>query len=185
MVHRFCYRITALPVSQGGRTLLSPCLSIPKMVHVPLDKRISSVYTVYSEYIQYERGDFLKLVIRNTAGVPIYEQIKEQVKAAVYAGELVEGEALPSIRQLARDLKISVITTSRAYADLEQEGFLTSVPGKGFFVLPQNTQLLREQALREMETQFAAGIAAGLQAGLSQEELQEAFLLLLKEESYG
>lgn len=126
----------------------------------------------------------MKLVIRNTAGVPIYEQIKEQVKAAIYAGELLEGEALPSIRQLARDLKISVITTSRAYADLEQEGFLTSVPGKGFFVLPQDTQLLREQALREMEAQLTAGIAAGLQAGLTREELLEAFLLLVKEDNY-
>lgn len=126
----------------------------------------------------------MKLVIRNTAGVPIYEQIKEQVKASIYAGELLEGEALPSIRQLARDLKISVITTSRAYADLEQEGFLTSVPGKGFFVLPQDTQLLREQALREMETQLSAGIGAGLQAGLSREEVQEVFSLLLKEDSY-
>lgn len=159
-------------------------LALPKIFHTPLDKYVLSVYTVHSDYIQYERGDFLKLVIRNTAGVPIYEQIKEQVKAAMYAGELLEGEALPSIRQLARDLKISVITTSRAYADLEQEGFLVSVPGKGFFVLPQNTQLLREQALREMETQLAAGIAAGFQAGLSGDELQEAFSLLLKEDSY-
>lgn len=126
----------------------------------------------------------MKLVIRNTAGVPIYEQIKEQVKSAIYAGELLEGETLPSIRQLARDLKISVITTSRAYADLEQEGFLTSVPGKGFFVLPQNTQLLREQALREMETQLSAGIASGLSAGLSRLEIQEAFSLLVKEDGY-
>ena len=71
----------------------------------------------------------MKIVIRNTAGQPIYEQIKEQVKAAVYTGELAEGDMLPSIRQLARDLKISVITTTRAYSDLEQEGFIASVQG--------------------------------------------------------
>ncbi|MDF2839017.1 MAG: putative transcriptional regulator, partial [Evtepia sp.] len=85
----------------------------------------------------------MKIVIRNTAGSPIYEQIKEQIKAAIYQGDLKEGETLPSIRQLARDLKISVITTTRAYNDLELEGFLASVPGKGFFVLPQNSQLIR------------------------------------------
>lgn len=126
----------------------------------------------------------MKLLIRNTAGIPIYEQIKEQVKAAIYAGELCEGEALPSIRQLARDLKISVITTSRAYADLEQEGFLASVAGKGFFVLPQNSQLVREQALREMEEHLTAAIAASARAALSPEELIAALALLLKEDRY-
>lgn len=127
----------------------------------------------------------MKLIIRNTSGVPIYEQIKEQIKAEIYAGELLEGDALPSIRQLARDLKISVITTSRAYSDLEQEGFLASVPGKGFFVLPQDTQLVREQALREMEEQLSAGIAAGFSAGLTREELTATFALLVKEDNNG
>ncbi len=92
----------------------------------------------------------MKIVILNTAKIPIYEQIKEQIKAAIYSGELVEGEVLPSIRQLARDLKISVITTTRAYNDLEQEGFIVSVPGKGCFVMPKNSELIREQSLREM-----------------------------------
>lgn len=124
----------------------------------------------------------MKLIIRNTAGIPIYEQIKEQVKAAIYSGDLREGEALPSIRQLARDLKISVITTSRAYGDLEQEGFLTSVQGKGFFVMPQDLQLVREQAIREMEEHLSAAMLAARQAQISEEELCAAFALLLKED---
>jgi GntR family transcriptional regulator len=124
----------------------------------------------------------LKIVIRNTAGSPIYEQIKEQVKAAIYQGGLKEGETLPSIRQLARDLKISVITTTRAYNDLEQEGFLASVPGKGFFVLPQNSQLIREQSLREIESHFMAALAAAKQAGISKGEFAGMLEIILKEE---
>lgn len=124
----------------------------------------------------------MKIVIRNTAGSPIYEQIKEQIKAAIYLGDLKEGETLPSIRQLARDLKISVITTTRAYNDLEQEGFLASVPGKGFFVLPQNSQLIREQSLREIESHFTAALSAAKQAGVSKEEFVGIFETILKEE---
>lgn len=126
----------------------------------------------------------MKLIIRNTTGVPIYEQIKEQIRAAIYNQEVKEGEALPSIRSLARDLKISVITTGRAYGDLEQEGLLTSVPGKGFFVLPQNQELLREQALREMEEHLTNAIQSARQAGITKEELTDTMEYLLKEEQY-
>lgn len=124
----------------------------------------------------------MRIIIRNSAGVPIYEQIREQIKAEILSGALQEGEALPSIRQLARDLKISVITTSRAYADLEQEGFLVGMQGKGFFVMPQNLQLVREQALCEMEAQLLKAIASARRAGLSQEEVSATVSLLLKEE---
>lgn len=124
----------------------------------------------------------MKIIIRNTSGNPIYEQIKEQIKAAIYLGDLKEGETLPSIRQLARDLKISVITTTRAYNDLEQEGFLASVPGKGFFVLPKNSQLIREQSLREIEAHFVAAIATAKQAGVSKEEFISMLETILKEE---
>lgn len=113
----------------------------------------------------------MKIIIKNSAGIPIYEQIKEQIKSAIIAGELKEEEALPSIRQLARDLKISVITTTRAYNDLESEGFVASVQGKGFFVLPQNSELHRENALRDIETGFSTAIDAARRIGVTGEEL--------------
>ena len=93
----------------------------------------------------------MKIVISNHSGTPIYEQIKDQIKEAILAGELKPDAMLPSIRQLARDLKISVITTTRAYNDLEEEGFIVSVQGKGSFVLPQSKEMVRENALRKVE----------------------------------
>ena len=93
----------------------------------------------------------MRVVISNSAGVPLYEQIKEQVKAAILSGALAEGELLPSVRALARDLRISVITVTRTYGDLAREGFITNVPGKGSYVLPTNSELVREQLLREVE----------------------------------
>jgi len=126
----------------------------------------------------------LKIVILNTAGVPIYEQIKEQIKAAIYSDELKEDEALPSIRQLAKDLKISVITTTRAYNDLEQEGFIANVQGKGCFVKPKNNELIREQALRGVENGFMTAIAAAKKAKLSKSELYNIFEVIVGEEMY-
>ena len=126
----------------------------------------------------------MTIIIRNTAGEPIYEQIKAQVKAAIYSDELTEGEALPSIRQLARDLKISVITTTRAYNDLEQEGFVASVPGKGFYVLPQNMLLAREQAVRAVEEQFTQAITLAKQVGMARGEFDEILETIAKEYDY-
>ena len=127
----------------------------------------------------------MKIVIRNTAGQPIYEQIKEQVKAAVYTGELAEGDMLPSIRQLARDLKISVITTTRAYSDLEQEGFIASVQGKGCFVRPKDDALLREQLLREAEAGLSMAVKAAKNAGMARDELVDVLDWIWKEETDG
>jgi len=89
----------------------------------------------------------MKIILSNRSGIPIYEQIKSQIKEAIFSGELQEDDLLPSIRQLAKNLKISVITTTRAYNDLEEEGFVVSVQGKGFYVLPQNKEMMRENAL--------------------------------------
>jgi GntR family transcriptional regulator len=113
----------------------------------------------------------MKVIVSNRSGVPIYEQIKEQIKAAIFSGELKEDDLLPSIRQLARDLKISVITTTRAYADLEQEGFVVNVQGKGCFVLPRNTELARENALHRMEDGLQAAINAAKNDNISKDEL--------------
>ena len=93
----------------------------------------------------------MELIIRNNSGQPIYDQISGQIKAQILSGALSPGDALPSIRGLAKDLKISVITTKRAYEELEREGFLTTVPGKGCFVAPQNPELVREDTLRRAE----------------------------------
>ncbi len=105
----------------------------------------------------------MRVVLSNTSGVPLYEQVKQQVRTAILAGELAEGEALPSVRALARDLQISVITTTRAYADLAAEGFIANVPGKGAFVLGVDSDLVREQLLRQVED----GLTAALEAARS------------------
>ena len=124
----------------------------------------------------------MKILISNTAGVPIYEQIKEQIKEAVLREELKPGELLPSIRQLAKDLRISVITTTRAYSDLEQEGFVINVQGKGCYVQEQNSELLREQKLRQIEDHLLAAIKAARLAQMKESELLDVFHILLKEE---
>jgi GntR family transcriptional regulator len=126
----------------------------------------------------------LKIIITNTSGIPIYEQIKEQIKATILSDEICEGEMLPSIRQLAKDLKISVITTTRAYTDLEQEGYIINVQGKGCYVAPKDSDLIREQLLRKIEDGFNAAINAARIAKLPREELQKLFEFTLKENQY-
>ena len=120
----------------------------------------------------------MKIIVSNRSGVPIYEQIKEQIKEAIFSGELKEDYLLPSIRQLARDLKISVITTTRAYSDLEQEGFIVQMQGRGCYVLPRNTELARENALHKMEDGLVSAIAAAKAEGISKEEIIERLHLL-------
>ena len=99
----------------------------------------------------------MDIIISNSAGVPIYEQITQQMKGLILRGELKEGEALPSMRLLAKELRISVITTKRAYEELEREGFLTTVPGKGCFVAPRDLELVREDCLRRVEEPLPGG----------------------------
>ncbi len=113
----------------------------------------------------------MKIIIKNRSEQPIYEQIEEQIKAQILDGSLDEEEQLPSIRQLAKDLKISVITTTRVYNDLAEEGFIVSVAGKGYFVAPRNNELLKERMLFEMEEGFEKAVTNGRNAGLSDEEI--------------
>ena len=113
----------------------------------------------------------LSVVLSNTAGVPIYEQIAQQVRDAILTGQGEADEMLPSIRALARDLRVSVITTTRAYSDLVAEGFLANVPGKGYFVLPRDSELVREQVLREVEEHLDRAVERARLAQLSDEEL--------------
>lgn len=97
------------------------------------------------------RGDVLNIFIDNKNGAPIYDQIYNQIKSSIINGELKENDPLPSIRNLAKDLRISVITTKRAYDELEREGFIYTLPAKGCFVAPKNTELLREENLKRIE----------------------------------
>lgn len=126
----------------------------------------------------------MKVIISNRSGSPIYEQIKEQIKEAIYSNEIQEGQMLPSIRQLAKDLKISVITTTRAYNDLEQEGLIHSVHGKGFFVEPKNHQLIREKALCEIEGSFTTAIVAAKMALIPKDELYHILNMIAEGEEY-
>ncbi|MBO9568534.1 MAG: GntR family transcriptional regulator [Cellulomonas iranensis] len=121
----------------------------------------------------------MRIVVSNNADVPLYEQVAQQVKAAILRGELEDGAALPSVRGLARDLRISVITTTRAYAELAAEGFITNVPGKGAFVLPVDSDLVREQLLRRVEDGLVAAIDAARLARLGRDDLVEMLDALL------
>lgn len=126
----------------------------------------------------------MKLLISNRSGIPIYEQIKTQIKEAIFSGELKEDEALPSIRQLAKDLKISVITTTRAYNDLAEEGYVALVQGKGCYVLPQNPELAKENGLRKIEQSLEDAIRQSREIGISKKEILEIFNLLYKESEH-
>lgn len=124
----------------------------------------------------------MELIIRNTDNQPIYEQICQQIKAQIIAGQLTPGEPLPSIRGLAKDLKISVITTKRAYDELEAQGFVHTVAGKGTFVAEKDLALVREQRLRDIEDHLSAAAALARACGLGPGELTEMLNILLKEE---
>ena len=123
----------------------------------------------------------MNLIISNSSGKPIYEQITDQIKSSILSGELQEGQALPSMRALARDLRISVITTKRAYDELEREGFVYTVPGKGCFVAAKNVELLREEHLKKIEALMGEILSLGAACNLSKAELAEMFRLMMEE----
>ena len=120
--------------------------------------------------------------ISNSSGVPIYEQIKDGIKSAILSGDLVEGEALPSMRILAKELRISVITTKRAYEELEGEGFIVSLVGKGSFVAEKNREFIREENLRRMETLLQQAVELGRMSGLEADEVKALVDLLYRGE---
>ena len=124
----------------------------------------------------------MNVIVSNASDKPIYEQIYTQIKGAILRGECREGEALPSIRALAKELRISVITTKRAFDDLERDGFIYSVQGKGSFVAAKNREIVREQYLRQIEEKFAEAAELAGQAGISKKQLSEMFSLAIGEE---
>ena len=125
----------------------------------------------------------MKLIISNGLDVPIYEQIKQQIKAAILSGDLQEGQACPSLRTVAKELRISVLTVSRAYAELEEEGFVKNVQGRGCFVLKRGPELLREQLVCQVEEALLEAIKVARMADLSPEELHHRLDVLLEMKS--
>lgn len=125
----------------------------------------------------------MNIIITNNSGQPIYDQIASQIKALIISGGLKEGEMLPSMRLLAKELRISVITTKRAYEELEREGFIISQTGKGSFVASKNMELLREVQLQNIEQHLAQAVETARMSDISLEELQELLALLYGGES--
>ncbi len=123
----------------------------------------------------------MTIIISNSNPAPIYEQLYTQIKNLIISGKLIEGESLPSIRNLAKDLKISVITTKKAYEKLENDGYINTVHGKGSFVSPQNTEILKETKLKEIEDYMQKIIDISPAVNLSNDELIEIFKTFVKE----
>ena len=123
----------------------------------------------------------MNIFIDNKSGLPIYDQIYNQIKSHIISGALSEDQLLPSIRNLAKDLGISVITTRRAYDELEREGFIYTVAGKGCFVAAKNTELLREENLRQIEIHLQAIRDLAAACGLSREDIIEMFSVIEEE----
>ena len=122
------------------------------------------------------------IIISNSSGKPIYDQIYTEIKSKIISGELKEGEPLPSMRLLAKELRISVITTKRAYEELERDGFITSITGKGSFVLGKNTEFIREENLKKIEEHMQSIIELSKGCNLSLQDLIEMFSIIYEED---
>ena len=122
----------------------------------------------------------MNIFIDNKSGAPIYDQIYSQIKSQIISGALREDEALPSIRNLAKDLRISVVTTKRAYDELEREGFIYTLPAKGCFVAPKNVELLREENLKKIEDYMQKIMELAVSCNLGKEDILEMFHLLFE-----
>lgn len=125
----------------------------------------------------------MQIIISNSSKEPIYEQITAQIKKQILTGDLQEGQALPSMRQLAKDLQISVITTKRAYEELEKNGYIYSIVGKGSFVSEQNTEMVKERKMRVIEEKLLEAIENSRDMGISLAELKEMLTLLYSEDA--
>ena len=124
----------------------------------------------------------MHILIDNKSGAPIYDQIYSQIKQQIIAGTLSEHQMLPSIRGLAKDLRISFVTTKRAYEELEKDGFLYTIPGKGCFVAPKNLELLREENLKKIENHMEAILVLAQSCNLTRDELLSMFQFILEDQ---
>ena len=123
----------------------------------------------------------MHIIINNSSMIPLYEQIMDQIKAAIVSGELVENTALPSVRVLSRELKISALTVKKAYDFLEEEGFTITVHGKGNYVAATNQELLKEEHRKELEANLEQAVEKGRRSGISDEEIRELFEIIMEE----
>ena len=123
----------------------------------------------------------MNIIISNSSNKPIYEQIKEQIKNKIVSNELKTGEQIPSIRNLAKDLRISVITTKNAYEELEREGYVETIPGKGVYVANKNTELIREEQLQKIEDLMDTAVSIAKISNISKEEIQSILDILYEE----
>ena len=124
---------------------------------------------------------YMNIIITNSAGTPIYEQIATQIKGMIISGKLKEGDSLPSMRNLAQDLRVSVITTKRAYEILETEGLIESFTGRGSFVAAHNPELMKEQNLRDIESHLIKAAEIAKRSGITIEEVTEMLSLVFEE----
>jgi GntR family transcriptional regulator len=124
----------------------------------------------------------MDIIISNSSDKPIYEQITIQIKQMIISGELQAGDLLPSMRALAKELRISVITTKRAYEDLERDGFIYTVVGKGSYVAKKNMDFVREEQFRLVEEHISKAVAEAKAGGIKLDELQEIMKLIYEEE---
>ena len=125
----------------------------------------------------------MDIIISNSVDTPLYEQVKEQIKNKIVANELKAGEILPSIRSLAKDLRISVITTKNAYDELEKEGYVETIPGKGTYVANKNTELIKEEQLQKVEGLIDTAVSIAKISGISKDEIKEMLDILYGEEN--
>lgn len=123
----------------------------------------------------------MDIIISNSSGRPIYEQITSQIKGLIMNGTLKPGDPLPSMRLLAKELRISVITTKRAYEDLERDGFITTIVGKGSFVQEADQEFVREERLKAVEGYLQAAVDAARQCGMEEQEVMEILKMLFEE----
>ena len=125
----------------------------------------------------------MDIIISNSVDTPLYEQVKEQIKNKIVANELKAGEILPSIRSLAKDLRISVITTKNAYDELEKEGYVETIPGKGTYVANKNTELIKEEQLQKVEGLIDTAVSIAKISGITKDEIKEMLDILYGEEN--
>ena len=153
--------------------------------HFPIDSRICPLYTVLVIAIQFVAdmgGENLEIVVSNKASQPLYEQIASQIKAAIISGELKAGDAIPSVRSLAKSLHISILTVQKAYATLQEDGFIETTAGKGCYVSAQNQDFYLEEQQKKIEERFAEAIEIARSSGISLNKLTELLALMYQED---
>ena len=124
----------------------------------------------------------MDIIISNSSNIPIYEQVKEQIKNKIVSNELKTGELLPSIRSLAKDLRISVITTKNAYETLEREGYVETIPGKGTYVANKNVEIIREEQLKKIESLLDTAVSVAKLSKITKDEMQNMLDILYNDE---